>query len=127
MDFDCAIRTDSPETGTTLKYDIFVEGFRLATLRFELQISRIEARSETARATVKPATTGFVSYSSKDKSRVLDRVSAVRIGASLDVEPDVTLLRTNEDWKRQLYDEFLSRADTRLLGSHRTIKVQGRI
>jgi hypothetical protein len=80
----------------------------VARLRLDLEFATSASR-EQAEATAAPAHTAFASYSSADRSRVLDRVAAVRIAAGLEIFLDCLDLHPGEQWKPQLDEEIRKR------------------
>ncbi|MGA7901599.1 MAG: hypothetical protein WCA06_03085 [Terrimicrobiaceae bacterium] len=82
-----------------LEFVALIDGIVVATLLLDLEIVGPEAKSFSHlsrssdspmnSATASAALTAFASYSSRDRLRVLDRVSAVRISAGLEVFLDL--------------------------------------
>ncbi|MDP3689106.1 MAG: toll/interleukin-1 receptor domain-containing protein, partial [Sulfurimicrobium sp.] len=64
---------------------------------------------ENVAANVEPAKSAFVSYSSRDRLRVLDRVASIKISAGIDPFLDCLDLHPGEEWKPRLDDEIRRR------------------
>ncbi len=105
LEFDVSIKEDAKHRNIVLKYDVFIEDVRVAKLRLDLSIGT-ENKNNIKDVTVSPAKTAFASYSSKDRKRVLDRVSAIEINSGINVFIDCTSLRTGKEWKPQLEDKL---------------------
>lgn len=109
LDFDVTVPDDSEEGMIPLKFDVAIEGFIVARLRLELEITAKPKKKGLAIANVEPAHTAFASYSSKDRLRVLDRVDAIKISAGIEVFQDCLDLNPGEEWKPGLNDEIRQR------------------
>ncbi len=106
LEFDVAVPDDAEEGTIPLKFDVSIEGIIVARLRLDLEIAAAPKKKGRATATGEPATTGFASYSSKDRLRVLDRVDAIQISAGIDVFQDCLDLHPGEEWKPRLDNEI---------------------
>jgi hypothetical protein len=109
LEFDVAAPADAADGTEVLKFDVLIDGIVVARLRLDVEISSRAARGEQATVVAEPAHTAFASYSSADRTRVLDRVAAVRIAAGLDIFLDCLDLRPSEEWKPQLDEEIRGR------------------
>lgn len=111
LEFDVSIPADAQPGTIVLKFDAAVDGIVVARLRFDLDISADGARTPAVPITTSAAAarTAFASYSSADRLRVLDRISAVRIATGIDVFVDCLDLRPSEQWKTQLDAEITKR------------------
>lgn len=114
LEFDVEVPQAAPEGKVVLKFDVFIEGFMVARLRLDLEISLHPVAGENVAAKVEPAKSAFVSYSSKDRLRVLDRVASIKISAGIDPFLDCLDLHPGEEWKPRLDDE-IRRCDLFLL------------
>ncbi len=106
VEFDVTVAESAPDGTTVLKFNVAVDGVRLARLRVDLQVSSAKQSSDPQFIEARPAETAFASYASEDRPRVLDRVSAVKISAGLDVFLDCVSLRVGEEWKPALLREI---------------------
>lgn len=107
VDFDVRVARDAPTWPTTLKYDVFVEGFRVAKLRLDLTVVEDDRKaSTTTERHVEAFRRAFASYSSRDRARVLDRISALRNRVGLEVFLDCVSLRAGEDWATRIEEEL---------------------
>lgn len=111
LEFDVGVPADAQPGTIVLKFDAAVEGIAVARLRVDLEIAADTARTPQPAVTtsVEPARSAFASYSSVDRLRVLDRISAVRIATGIDVFVDCLDLRPSEEWKPQLDAEIMKR------------------
>ena len=109
LDFDVTVSDDAPLGNTILKFNVFIEGIRVAKLRIDLLISADGKANQSIAVTTEAARTAFASYSSADRQRVLDRVASVRISAGLEIFLDCLSLRPGEEWKPRLAEEIRSR------------------
>lgn len=100
--FDVEVPEDAPEEAVVLKFDVLIEETVVARLRLDLEIGAT-AKAEMRRTpVVTPARTAFASYSSRDRSRVLDRVDALNRHAGLEFFLDCIDLHQGEEWKPAL-------------------------
>lgn len=109
LEFDVEVPQAAPEGKVVLKFDVLIEGIMVARLRLDLEISLHPVAGENATANVEPAKSAFVSYSSKDRLRVLDRVASIKISAGIDPFLDCLDLHPGEEWKPRLGDEIRRR------------------
>lgn len=108
LEFDVTVPADAAQGTVVLKFDVLIEGIVVARLRLDMKIAETSARDQVE-ATAEPVRSAFASYASADRSRVLDRVAAVRIAAGLDVFLDCLDIRPSEEWKPQLDVEIRKR------------------
>lgn len=99
--------------GRDLKFDVYVEDFRLARVWLPLEVGH-EATSEPHMKTISSPRTAFASYASEDRPRVLDRVAALEIHCGLHVFLDCVSMRPNAKW-RELLPEMVLESDQLLL------------
>ncbi|MDP2783183.1 MAG: toll/interleukin-1 receptor domain-containing protein [Sulfurimicrobium sp.] len=109
LEFDVEVPREAPEGKVVLKFDVVIEGIMVARLRLDLEITLHPVAGENAMAKVEPAKSAFVSYSSKDRLRVLDRVASIKISAGIDPFLDCLDLHPGEEWKPRLDDEIRRR------------------
>ncbi len=109
LEFDVEVPREAPEGKVVLKFDVVIEGIMVARLRLDLEISLQPVAGENVAAKVEPAKSAFVSYSSKDRLRVLDRVASIKISAGIDPFLDCLDLHPGEAWKARLDDEIRRR------------------
>ena len=109
LDFDVTVTKNAEEGTIPLKFDVAIEGIVVARLRLDLEITATPKKKAIATATGEPAKTAFASYSSKDRLRVLDRVDAIQISASIDVFQDCLDLNPGEEFKPRLDNEIRER------------------
>jgi hypothetical protein len=106
LEFAIEVPADAPENTIVLNFDVSVSDITVARLHLDVRINQ-QPRSEARHLVrVQPAQSAFASYASEDRSRVLDRVSAVSISTGLDVFLDCLSLRPSEQWKPQLKYEI---------------------
>lgn len=109
LDFDVCVANNAPLGTTTLKYDVSIHDVIVARVRLDIEVSHLR-NSRTVRTTsIRPAQTAFASYAHEDRSRVLDRVAAVKISAGLDIWMDCLSLNPGEQWKARLHQEISQR------------------
>jgi hypothetical protein len=106
LDFVVDVPPSATPADTVLRFDVMVEGVNVAPIALSLRIEETGDEERTL-CTTPPARTAFASYAREDKTRVLDRVAAVRIAAGLDVFLDCLSLRPNERWKPELERKIL--------------------
>ncbi len=118
LDFDVRLGTDAPQGVTILKFDVAIDGIRVAKLRMDLEVVDHRTASPPKTAVTEAARTAFASYASNDRQRVLDRLASIRISAGLDVFMDCLSLRPGDRWKLELAREIRSRDQFLLFWSH---------
>jgi len=109
LDFDVMLASDAPLGVTVLKFDVAIEGIRVAKLRIDLKVADTREARESKTVISEAARTAFASYCSQDRQQVLDRLASVRINAGLDVFLDCLSLRPGERWKLKIAEEIRSR------------------
>jgi hypothetical protein len=109
VDFDVILGDDAPLGNTILKFNVSIEGIRVAKLRMDLHISADGKADQSNTVATEAARSAFASYSSSDRQRVLDRLASVRISAGLEIFLDCLSLRPGEEWKVRLAEEIRSR------------------
>jgi hypothetical protein len=109
VNFLVEVLADAPEEWTVLKYEVFIEGIRVAFIPLDLEITSNIITDKRKISTIEPAHTAFASYASQDRVRVLDRVAAVSISAGLDIFMDCLSMHPGEEWKKRLESEIENR------------------
>lgn len=97
--FDVEVPKEAPEETVVLKFDVLIEETVVARLRLDLETSATTKAEIRRTPAVTPARTAFASYSSRDRSRVLDRVDALTRHAGLEFFLDCIDLHQGEEWK----------------------------
>lgn len=106
--FDVTVPEDALPATTVLKFDALIEGIVVARIRLDLEIAKGATGARTS-VTAPAPDTAFASYSSDDRNRVLDRVSAVEIATGMDIYVDCLSLKAGERWKPELEQEIKQR------------------
>ena len=96
-----------------LRFDIYVEDFRLTRIWLPLQVGQDDL-GEPQTKTISSPRTAFASYASQDRPRVLDRVAALKIHCGLQVFLDCVSMRPNAKW-RQILPDMIFESDQLLL------------
>jgi hypothetical protein len=109
VNFLVEVLADAPEEWTVLRYEVFIEGIRVAFIPLDLEIKSSIKSDKRNIAITEPAHTAFASYASQDRVRVLDRVAAVSISAGLDIFMDCLSIHPGEEWKKRLESEIENR------------------
>ncbi|HYV46164.1 MAG TPA: toll/interleukin-1 receptor domain-containing protein, partial [Myxococcaceae bacterium] len=113
LDFDVRAEDRAARYDTRLKLDVSIEGVVLVRLRLDLTVTqprRRDAWSGRRRCVhAESPKRAFASYAAEDRARVLDRVSAVRIAAGVDVFMDCLSLRAAQYWAACLANEISQR------------------
>ena len=105
IEFDVTV--DAAARGTTvLKFDVSIDGFVIAKMRVDVNIGDATSEHQVVRGT--PMRSAFASYASKDRSRVLDRVSEIKRNG-VDIFLDCLSLHPGEFWKEKLEAEIKQR------------------
>lgn len=109
--FDVSV-PDSTESKTiVLRFDVYVEGFLVAKLRPEIQITP-KAEGLIAGqvfSEVKTPQSAFASYASDDRREVLGRIRSLQIFTGIDVFLDCLSIRPGEKWKDRIKKEISNR------------------
>lgn len=108
VDFDVRVSSDAPETTAVLKFDVLIGEFVVAKLRLDLEIGLAASAGAVNVAKIEPIKTAFASYASKDRERVLDRVSEIEKNG-VDVFLDCLSLHPGDNWKDRLDREIRNR------------------
>jgi hypothetical protein len=122
LDFDVCVSSEAPHGVTILKFDVFIEGIRVAKLRMDLQISTAISQEQQNMVKTQPVRSVFASYCSHDRQRVIDRLASVRISAGFDVFMDCLSIRPGEAWKPRIALEIRSRDQFLLFWSRHAAK-----
>ncbi len=107
--WDVCLPQNSPGNTRVLKIDVFTGKIRIAKLRLDLTISAQGTQGRNSVTGVEPAKTGFASYASKDRVRVLDMVQAIETNAGIDVFMDCMDIRPGEEWRNVILKEIAER------------------
>ena len=109
LNFDVTVMKDAPVgESIQLKYDVTIAGFIVARLRIDMKIVESPGSLILRQIGKRPYRTAFASYASKDRSRVLDRVSEI-VRNGIDVFLDCLDLHPGELWKERLKKEITQR------------------
>lgn len=108
IEFDVKVPPDAPDCLTVLKFEVSISEIVVAKLRLDLEINSMADTRKEQTVQVEPARTAFASYASKDRSRVLDRVSEVRRNG-VDIFLDCLSLHPGDEWKPVLEKEIKNR------------------
>ncbi|MDY0267697.1 toll/interleukin-1 receptor domain-containing protein [Trichloromonas sp.] len=100
--FDVEVPKEALDETVVLKFDVLIEETVVARLRLDLEIGATPKAEMRRTPAVTPARTAFASYSSRDRSRVLDRVDALNRHAGLEFFLDCIDLHQGEEWKPAL-------------------------
>jgi hypothetical protein len=114
--FDVKVEADISTGRLILRFDIFVEGLPIVSLRPEIEVSEGRSLSKE-RAPDGPTLvleqqapkSAFASYAKKDRREVVGRVRSLQIFTGIDVFLDCLSLRPGEEWKPKLLSEIASR------------------
>lgn len=98
LDFEVMVDSQAAQN-TTARFSVVVDGFLIASLHIDILVGPSVSKR---RKTVEGQTilNAFASYSSKDRSRVLDRVDSIQTSTGIEVFVDCLDLHPNEEWKR---------------------------
>jgi hypothetical protein len=106
--FDVSVAEDAEPREIVLKFDIFIDELRQARIRLDMTIGN-SVSAHYREATATPIKQAFASYASRDRQRVLDRVSAMKINSGIDIFQDCLSLHPDEEWKPRLENEIRKR------------------
>lgn len=111
--FDSVLINSYAADKVLVKIDIYIDGFRIAKLRPEIEISlnRTEGLFTTEIASPKSA---FASYARSDRPEVLPRLRSLEIHTNMDIFLDCLSIKPGEKWKNKIEREIKER-DTFLL------------
>jgi hypothetical protein len=118
LDFDARVSSVADKGVTIVKFDVFIEGIRVAKLRMDLPITDAVSDEMPRMVKARSVRSLFASYSSKDRQRVLDRIASIRISAGFDIFMDCLSIRPGEEWKPRIAMEIRSRDQFLLFWSH---------
>jgi tetratricopeptide (TPR) repeat protein len=107
-DFPVQAPVAPSEMSTFLNFNVSIGGISIAKFGLDVRISSDAAKEDPIPVTIKPATTAFASYASKDRLRVMDRLAEVR-RSGLDVFVDCLDLQPGEKWKPRIEEEITGR------------------
>jgi hypothetical protein len=115
LDFGVQVPPRAHGRRTSLQFEVFLEGVRVALLRHDLTVVERKRTPGRRRVALRRAPrTAFASFAADDRNRVLDRVASLRLAAGLDVFMDCLSLKPGEPWKKVLRTE-IQRRDVFLL------------
>lgn len=110
VDFDCEVDAGTPASQCTIGFDVLIQGIPLETIRLDLSVSPGPTETGVAAVVGQAAPrTAFASYASKDRPRVMDRVSVLESEAGLSVFFDCLDLKASEEWEPRIRREIASR------------------
>jgi len=99
LDFEAAVLADAAGS-TTLKFSLVVDGFLIGSLHVDTLIGAPSAKPRFVET--RAAESAFASYSSKDRSRVLDRVDSIQTRTGIHVFVDCLDIHPNEEWRKRI-------------------------
>jgi hypothetical protein len=112
LHFDVEVPADCQAEHTVLKFDVFVFGLQMITLRPEMDIARAAIHQPKNKEQIMEARaprTAFASYATKDRKNVLSRVRSLQIYTGLDVFFDCLSINPGEQWKQKILTEIQGR------------------
>ena len=83
------VQAPSTEINTLLNFDVSIGGISVAKSLLEISISLQAVEKEPIPVPIRPASTGFASYSSKDEQEVIARTEEIRKSGLSDVKQAV--------------------------------------
>jgi hypothetical protein len=109
--YDITVLDNISDNRLILKFDVFVEGLLIISLRPETKVQRNANTNATPLSRVEtPAPrTAFASYVKTDRREVLGRIRSVQIATGMDVFLDCLSIQPGEQWKPKLREEIASR------------------
>lgn len=107
-DFAVQAQAAPSPVSTYLSFNVSIGGVSVAKFLLDLEISSDMAQGDPKPIITAPASTGFASYSSKDRQRVLDRTAEIR-RSGFDLWLDCLDLRPGEEWKPKIEQEIKNR------------------
>jgi hypothetical protein len=108
-DFSAKVVPNAPTDNAVLKHDVYVAGFLVAALRLNVRISTTAEEDQRVSTTASAPRTAFASYSSQDRSLVVQMVGALERAAGMDIFQDCLDLKASESWKPRLIEEIKAR------------------
>ncbi len=111
LKFDVSAPDSITEGRFILRFDVFVEGLKIAKLRPELKIvhSQTAEKEERELEIVTAPDKAFASYASPDRREVLGRIRSLQIFTRIDVFLDCLSIHPGEPWKDRIKDEIADR------------------
>jgi hypothetical protein len=104
---DFQVTVNGKATGKrVLKFDAYIDGLRVGRIWLEIPIVP-GTQGEMQTASASTPRTAFASYSTQDRSRVLDRVASLEIHTGIQVFLDCISLRPNAKWRKVLSEMIL--------------------
>ena len=105
--FDISVPEDFSEKRIKLKGRVYLGDIVLTDIRLTIKPEQSNDNCEITKQSFKSA---FVSYSSKDRSKVTARIQGMEAAApDIDLFIDVKDLHSGEHWEERLYNEILKR------------------
>lgn len=108
IDFRVQAPSDLQIKRTLLHFNVLIGGISIANFVLDLGIYSRASQGEPIQVLKTPASTGFASYASKDRQRVLDRTSEI-CRSGFDLWMDCLDLRPGETWKAELEKQIKNR------------------
>lgn len=108
IDFRVQAPSDTQIKRTLLYFNVLIGGISVANFVLDLGINSRASQGEPMEVLKPPASTGFASYASKDRQRVLDRTSEI-CRSGFDLWMDCLDLRPGETWKAKLEKQIKNR------------------
>lgn len=108
IDFRVQAPSDIQIKRTLLYFNVLIGGISVANFVLDLGINSRASQGEPMQVLKTPASTGFASYASKDRQRVLDRTSEI-CRSGFDLWMDCLDLRPGETWKAELEKQIKNR------------------
>lgn len=109
--FDVEVPPDVAEGTAILKFDVYIEGFVVASVRPEIAITAkaTSASKQSQGMEMRLPRSAFASYSSQDREQVMGRIRSLQIVADIDVFVDCLSIRPGEEWENVLRNEIFNR------------------
>jgi hypothetical protein len=107
--FDVTVDPGLAARRLVLRFDLFVEGVQVASLRPEVALAASAGPAIARELEVKAPKTAFASYASEDRKEVIGRVRSVAISTGMDVFVDCLSLHPGQRWRRELEKEIARR------------------
>jgi hypothetical protein len=107
--FDVTVEPGLTARRLVLRFDLFVAGVQVASLRPELALAASAGPAIARELEVKAPKTAFASYASEDRKEVIGRVRSVEISTGMDVFVDCLSLHPGQRWRQELEKEIARR------------------
>lgn len=107
--FDVTVEPGFAARQLVLRFDLFVEGLQIASLRPEVALTVAPGAGGARELEVTAPKSAFASYSSKDEKEVLARIRSVQISTGMDVFVDRMSLVPGQQWHQELEKEIARR------------------